>query len=557
VKDASNGSVRDVSDAVFTIKPYITVLTPNGGESSARCSAYNITWATGGTSGVFKLEYSVDGGSTWSLISNNIGCGSNACSYGWTLPNIVNSQIKVRVSDAADATKMDVSDASMSSTLPASPVRLLSPNGGETWVSGTSQNITYTYGSGTTQVSLDYSVDSLATWTNIVSSATANGSYAWTVPNVPSSKVFVRVTGNQYNGCDYDVSDARFTIASSVVVTSPNGGESWQATVGNQGSNISMSNATLVLNTANYVNASGGNVSYTQTLVPDNPLNKLAINFTSLNIGWNSNYPAYSHLYIYDGPVASGTPVRDFTNSSSLGSYQSTHSSGSLTLKYVYDGRPGTTSSWNGYVTSVGTSTKNITWNIVGTSKYFDIDYSQDGGNAWTRVVSNLPNTNGVYAWQVPNTPTTQGRVRVRDAGNNVIVDSSDANFTITAATPVFILTSPNGGEVLYPNTTTTIKWYDGFVSNSVALEYSIDNGANWLPIISSYANTLICSSLLLKNIPKVNIGYGDMNGLVFGCILLSVLLLIINVFRRIYKTKAIDISQKIKLHQQFKVKLT
>ena len=123
---------------------------------------------------------------------------------------------------------------------------------------------------------------------------------------------------------------------------------------------------------------------------------------------------------------------------------------------------------WKGYVTSVGTTTRNITWNIIGTSKRFDLDYSIDGGTGRTRIVSDLPNTTGIYGWQVPNTASTQARVRVRDAGNNAIVDASDANFTITAATPVFVLTSPNGGEVLYPNTTAVIKWYSAFVGSSL-----------------------------------------------------------------------------------------
>ena len=42
--------------------------------------------------------------------------------------------------------------------------------------------------------------------------------------------------------------------------------------------------------------------------------------------------------------------------------------------------------------------------------------------------------------WQVPNTPTTQGRFRITDAGNGNIVDISDANFTIEAASPFIIV---------------------------------------------------------------------------------------------------------------------
>ena len=259
VKDAANASASDVSNAVFTIRPHITVLTPNGGESGTRCSAYNITWAAGGTSGVYKLEYSVDGGSNWLLIANNVstGCTGNNCVYSWTLPNVLTSQLKVRVSDVADATKVDVSDGNMSVTVPPNPVTLLSPNGGETWVAGTTQNITYQYGSGTTQVSLEYSEDNGQSWVAIASNITANGSYAWVVPNTPSTSTLVKVTGNQFNGCDYDVSNAVFTIASSVLVTQPNGGEVWQATVGDQGKTINMSNATVVLNTANYYDNGG------------------------------------------------------------------------------------------------------------------------------------------------------------------------------------------------------------------------------------------------------------------------------------------------------------
>ena len=492
----------DVSNGVFRISALpalLTITSPNGGESSSRCSTININWnarpaslwAAGGTSGVYKLEYSSDGGSTWNLINNNVGCSNNTCSYGWTLPNIINSQIKVRVSDANDASIVDVSDGNMSTTLPATPVRILTPNGGENWIAGTTQNITYVYGSGTSQVLLESSVDSLVTWTNISGWTTANGSYGWVVPNVPSSKVFVRITGNQYNGCDYDVSDAKSTITSTVAVTSPNGGESWQATVGSPISSINISNAPLLLNTAHYYDNGGAgsyynNTGYTQTLVPDNPLNKLKVVVNSWKL-------AAGVLSIYDGPNTSFNRLVDISGTGNAGSnwtYQSSHASGSLTFVFVpNNSSTGINWGWDAMITSVGTATKNLTWNIVGTSKVFDLDYSLNGGSSWTRLESGLSNTSGVYAWQVPNTPTTQGRFRVRDAGNNAIVDSSDANFTITNVSPVFVLTTPNGGESYVPATTTTIRWYDGFVGNTVNLEYSIDNGANWLPIVSNYTN--------------------------------------------------------------------
>jgi hypothetical protein len=80
--------------------------------------------------------------------------------------------------------------------------------------------------------------------------------------------------------------------------------------------------------------------------------------------------------------------------------------------------------------------------------------------------------------------------VRVRDAGNNRIVDSSDANFTIGAATPFVIVTAPNGGERLYSGKTTNIQWKAPlFNVSQVKIEYSFDNGVSWNVVASNAQN--------------------------------------------------------------------
>ncbi len=59
----------------------------------------------------------------------------------------------------------------------------------------------------------------------------SNGVYSWTVPNTPSEQCRVRIT--DVNLEVYDDSDGNFTIQSVVIpelnLTTPNGGESWQA----------------------------------------------------------------------------------------------------------------------------------------------------------------------------------------------------------------------------------------------------------------------------------------------------------------------------------------
>lgn len=85
-----------------------------------------------------------------------------------------------------------------------------------------------------------------------------------------------------------------------------------------------------------------------------------------------------------------------------------------------------------------------------------DIEYSTDGGGAWTTVASAIADT-GSYNWTVPASPTTQGRVRVvaRDIDGNTGEDRSDTDFVINP---------PSFKPAL---TTTTINEPVGFGTNN------------------------------------------------------------------------------------------
>jgi hypothetical protein len=91
----------------------------------------------------------------------------------------------------------------------------------------------------------------------------------------------------------------------------------------------------------------------------------------------------------------------------------------------------------------------------------------------------------------VPNLPTTSARIRVTDYYNTCKNAISAQNFTITAATPQLFITSPNGGEQLYPGTGVGIYWTNNYVPGSfVKLEYSTDSGANWTTIVTNTSLT-------------------------------------------------------------------
>lgn len=89
----------------------LEVQTPNGGEVWYADENYDITWNSVGFSGNVKLEYSTNSGSNWSTIESST---ANDGSYTWTVPNIPGDANRVRVSDAADGSPRDASDADFS-----------------------------------------------------------------------------------------------------------------------------------------------------------------------------------------------------------------------------------------------------------------------------------------------------------------------------------------------------------------------------------------------------------------------------------------------------------
>ena len=104
---------------------------------------------------------------------------------------------------------------------PATPsVTLNNPNGGESWTVGDSQDINWVAsgGTGSLSVGLYYSTTGeYGTYNPIATGLPNTGSYSWTVPNAPSTNVFVKavVTDASSNTAN-DISDAAFTIESAV-----------------------------------------------------------------------------------------------------------------------------------------------------------------------------------------------------------------------------------------------------------------------------------------------------------------------------------------------------
>jgi hypothetical protein len=78
------------------IQPGITLQYPYGNETWVPGNPEIIRWnATDGGTGTFTLDYSTDGGTTWTIINNAVVANSQM--YDWTTPNTATNQAVVRV----------------------------------------------------------------------------------------------------------------------------------------------------------------------------------------------------------------------------------------------------------------------------------------------------------------------------------------------------------------------------------------------------------------------------------------------------------------------------
>jgi hypothetical protein len=100
---------------------------------------------------------------------------------------------------------------SLESIVTYSNVAVQSPNGGEVWVVGETEDITWT-GVNVNEVKIELSTNNGADWSIIIESVPNTGSYSWNVTAQDSSnECLIRIT-NLENGFVYDVSDGTFTI---------------------------------------------------------------------------------------------------------------------------------------------------------------------------------------------------------------------------------------------------------------------------------------------------------------------------------------------------------
>ena len=391
-----DGDPADTCDAVFTISPVpeITVTSPNGGEDWQVGSSQSITWTSIGVSGNVHIEYSTNNGSDWTDV---IASTPDDGAHPWTIPDDPSTNCLIRISEL-DGDPTDESDAVF--TISAAPViTVTSPNGGEDWQVGSSQNITWTSSGITGNVHIEYSTNNGSDWTDVIASTPDDGTHPWTIPDDPSTNCLVRIS--ELDGDPTDESDAVFTISPVpfITVSSPNGGEDWH--VGSGQTITWTSSGTGGSVHIEYSTNSGSDWTDVIASTPDDG----------------------SHSWTIPDDISTNCLVQiSDTDDDPTDVSDAVFTISAAPIITV-------TSPNGGEDWQVGSS-EDITWTSDGTSGTVRIEYSTNNGSDWTTVIASTAD-DGTHPWTIPDDPSENCLIRVSDTDSDP-ADQSDAVFTIS-----------------------------------------------------------------------------------------------------------------------------
>jgi hypothetical protein len=117
---------NDLRPIVVPTAGTITVQSPNGGEALTAGKVQTIKWQSQGVPGPALIEFSADGGYSWSPVyPPNVG---NTGQYKWLVPLVDSNQALIRVSSTNRPLIYDISDKPFT-TLASTPVANLTGDG--------------------------------------------------------------------------------------------------------------------------------------------------------------------------------------------------------------------------------------------------------------------------------------------------------------------------------------------------------------------------------------------------------------------------------------------
>ncbi|MFC1574262.1 DUF5050 domain-containing protein, partial [Candidatus Latescibacterota bacterium] len=469
----------------------VTLTSPNGAESWEASSTQNITWTSTSVTNV-KLEYTTNNGTDWTDIIASTD--ASAGSYSWLVPIRPSVNCKVRISDASDATKTDVSDAVFSIN-ESTGETILSIRESRTGDGNSEIYVMNADGSNQTNLTNNMSTEDTPSWSpdgsKIVYTSMVDGDNEIYVMDADGSNQ-TRLTDNipvnltplsphwspdgskivyiTYIDDNYEiyVMDADGSNQTRLTNNTSNGSwPSWSPDgskivfVSDRDSSADIfvmdadgSNQTRLTNGTSpswspdgskFVFASGG----IYVMDADGSNQTRLTNGSSPSwspdgskIVFASSVGGDFEIYVMD---ADGSNQTRLTNNPARDYYPAWARPVYAAPKIVTLTTPNGAESWE------ASTTQNITWTSTDVTNV-KLEYSTNSGTTWTDIVASTAASAGSYSWLVPIRPSVNCIVRVSDASNASVNDVSDAVFTIAKGVqlPIAFVSTRDGNYEIY-----------------------------------------------------------------------------------------------------------
>ena len=460
----------------------VEVASPSGGEKWQKGKTHTIRWRYSGDLGSSVRIELLKGRTLNATLATGVPIGTGGeGSYDWSIPTqqIAGTDYRIRVAVEGNEAYADTGVGfSIIKTPEKAGILVKDPNGGETWYAGATQTIRWSFmGNTGPDVKIEL-LDSKGKTVNIIAASVpigkagfleGQGSYKWTIPTTQNPGQYtVRITSTTKKSIK-DTSDGKFTIHApfippTITVTSPNGGESWQAGTthtiqwsytGDPGSNVKIEAYRTTGTALAYYPVvastpigSSGTGSYAWAIPSGQPAGsdyKIVVKSTV-----TSSYTDISDNY-FSITAGASTPTITVASPNGGESWQvgTTH-----TIQWSYTGDPGSNVKIEAYRTT-GTALA-----------YYPVVASTPIGSSGT----------GSYAWAIPSGQPVGSdyKIVVTSTTSSSYTDISDNYFSITAgaSTPTITVTSANGGETMQAGWT-------GYMNPNIQWKYTGDPGAN------------------------------------------------------------------------------
>lgn len=433
----------------------INVTTPADGSMLYTGESTTLAWSAYNAGATVKIEVSDNNGLNWTTVAASIANVQGDNTYTWRPSAVSNPFSSVRITSN---NYPSVSGSSRNLTIVTRSIAITAPASPQKAIKGESTLITWNaYYVGNT-VKIDLSVDGGVTWTPIAASVNCtqgSNSYGW-IPAQTSLNAKLRITSLTYpavvgvQASSFAIETRSITmtqpLASGVLVKNESGAIAWKSN--NAGATVKIE--------ASY---NGGSTWTTLSAAAPNIEGDNTFNWTPSTVSANCRVRVTALSY----PAATGT-------SASFSIITATLSDVAAGGTNLVRGVP-TTISW--VSSSAGTTVK--------------LELSYDDGVNWATLGSNIANIEGnnSYNW----TPPQNGdRMRIRVTSTRYpVVDAISAWIFVKDRS--LTVTNPISSYIGHPGELVTINWTAFAVGSTVKLDYSLDNGANWSPILASTAN--------------------------------------------------------------------